>query len=29
MIKANKSARYLMPDAVRQYILKNSLYKKT
>jgi nicotinate-nucleotide adenylyltransferase len=28
MIKVDKSVRYLMPDIVRQYILKNSLYKK-
>lgn len=27
MVKANKSIRYLMPDAVRQYIFKNSLYQ--
>jgi nicotinate-nucleotide adenylyltransferase len=29
MIKANKSIRYLTPDKVRQYIFKNSLYKKS
>jgi nicotinate-nucleotide adenylyltransferase len=28
MIKAGKSIRYLTPDKVRQYIAKNSLYKK-
>jgi Nicotinic acid mononucleotide adenylyltransferase len=28
MIKADKSIRYLTPDKVRQYIFKNSLYKK-
>ncbi len=27
MVKTNKSIRYLMPDAVRQYIFKNSLYQ--
>lgn len=27
MAKTNKSIRYLMPDAVRQYIFKNSLYQ--
>ncbi len=29
MIKADKSIRYLTPDIVRQYIFKNSLYKKS
>jgi nicotinate-nucleotide adenylyltransferase len=29
MIKSDKSIRYLLPDAVRQYILKNSLYKQS
>ena len=29
MVKADKSIRYLMPDIVRQYIFKNSLYKKS
>jgi nicotinate-nucleotide adenylyltransferase len=28
MVKAGKSIRYLTPDKVRQYIAKNSLYKK-
>jgi nicotinate-nucleotide adenylyltransferase len=28
MVKAGKSIRYLTPDKVRQYITKNSLYKK-
>jgi nicotinate-nucleotide adenylyltransferase len=28
MVKTGKSIRYLTPDKVRQYILKNSLYKK-
>ncbi len=28
MAKENKSIRYLLPDAVRQYIFKNSLYKE-
>jgi nicotinate-nucleotide adenylyltransferase len=28
MAKTNKSIRYLMPDAVRQYIFKNSLYQQ-
>jgi nicotinate-nucleotide adenylyltransferase len=28
MVQANKSIRYLMPDVVRHYIFKNSLYKK-
>lgn len=27
MVKENKSVRYLLPDAVRQYIFKNGLYK--
>lgn len=27
-VKSGKSIRYLTPDSVRQYILKNSLYKK-
>lgn len=27
MIRENKSVRYLLPDAVRQYIFKNGLYK--
>jgi nicotinate-nucleotide adenylyltransferase len=27
MVKENKSVRYLLPDAVRQYIFKNALYK--
>ena len=27
MVKDNKSVRYLLPDAVRQYIFKNGLYK--
>jgi len=27
MVKAYKSIRYLMPDAVRQYIFRNSLYQ--
>jgi len=29
MIKADESIRYLTPDKVRQYIVKNSLYKKS
>jgi nicotinate-nucleotide adenylyltransferase len=28
MAKENKSIRYLLPDAVRQYIFKNSLYQQ-
>jgi nicotinate-nucleotide adenylyltransferase len=29
MIKEGQSIRYLIPDSVRNYIIKNSLYKKS